>query len=309
MLWRSPAPGGRSPWERTCHLGLLLKPRGHWVVLASPSMERPCVLEGTVTPTCVEDLFVPPHRLMEAEPCGMKGAGAAGSRAIRTRTRASHLQPTHLWTHQRDPGPGSFASPPHSEPLAHTWVSWPGSTPCNGSTAGGSCSRAHSGPRAILPGRTTWTVSWHLGSSEASSSHTAWPVWGTCTERSPQMPRGQPSILGASPVQVSRSSLMVRVGGGWVALDEYLVKNDPGRAKGRTSQKIYERFLPWAVVPSRPAPKVTSSIPRAPSRLLLRKTGLGGCWGRRDPSSSRSRPRRGTRKGTPQESLAQPTQD
>ncbi|KAM5313635.1 uncharacterized protein AAES06_019632 isoform 4-T4 [Glossophaga mutica] len=124
-----------------------------------------------------------------------------------------------------------------------------------------------------------------------------------------QRPAQGPGSLGEQPAQVSRSSLMVRVGGGWVALDEYLIKNDPGRAKGRTSQKIHERFLPWAVAPSRPAPKVTSSILRAPSCLLPGKTGLGACWRHRDPSSSRSRPRRGTRKGTPQDRLAQPTQD
>ncbi|XP_035887533.1 microtubule-actin cross-linking factor 1-like isoform X2 [Phyllostomus discolor] len=121
-----------------------------------------------------------------------------------------------------------------------------------------------------------------------------------------QGPAQRPGSLGE---QVPRGSLMVRVGGGWVALDEYLVKNDPGRAKGRTSQKIHERFLSWAVVPSRPAPKVTSPILRAPSCLLPRKTGLGACWGHRDPSSSRSRPRKGTRKGTAQDSLARPTQD
>ncbi|KAB1258008.1 Microtubule-actin cross-linking factor 1; isoforms 1/2/3/5 [Camelus dromedarius] len=59
-----------------------------------------------------------------------------------------------------------------------------------------------------------------------------------------------------SDLQVSRGALMVRVGGGWVALDEYLVKYDPGRAKGRTNQKIHERFLSWAVAPSLPAPAV-----------------------------------------------------
>ncbi|KAM5313633.1 uncharacterized protein AAES06_019632 isoform 2-T2 [Glossophaga mutica] len=314
LLWRSPAPG-RSPRERTCHLGLLLKPRGCWAVLPGPSMERPCVLEGTVTLTCVEDLFAPPRRLPGAKPCGMKGAGAAGSRAIGTRTSAGHPQHPQSWTHGGDPGPASLEPPSHSEQLAHTRGSWPGSASGNGSATGGSCSKAHSRPRATaspatLPGRTTWTVSWPLSSPEASGSRAAWPVWGAWTERSSQMmPRGQPRVLGASPAQVSRSSLMVRVGGGWVALDEYLIKNDPGRAKGRTSQKIHERFLPWAVAPSRPAPKVTSSILRAPSCLLPGKTGLGACWRHRDPSSSRSRPRRGTRKGTPQDRLAQPTQD
>ena len=30
-------------------------------------------------------------------------------------------------------------------------------------------------------------------------------------------------------VRILRSTVMVRVGGGWVALDEFLVKNDPCR--------------------------------------------------------------------------------
>lgn len=32
-------------------------------------------------------------------------------------------------------------------------------------------------------------------------------------------------------VRILRSTIMVRVGGGWVALDEFLVKNDPCRGK------------------------------------------------------------------------------
>ncbi|XP_029928492.1 microtubule-actin cross-linking factor 1-like [Myripristis murdjan] len=36
---------------------------------------------------------------------------------------------------------------------------------------------------------------------------------------------------------------MVRVGGGWTALDEFLVKNDPCRVKGRTNLKIKEKYL------------------------------------------------------------------
>ncbi|XP_056114056.1 microtubule-actin cross-linking factor 1, isoforms 6/7 isoform X1 [Rhinichthys klamathensis goyatoka] len=44
-------------------------------------------------------------------------------------------------------------------------------------------------------------------------------------------------------VRILRSSLMVRVGGGWTALDEFLVKNDPCRVKGRTNLKIKEKYL------------------------------------------------------------------
>jgi hypothetical protein len=32
-------------------------------------------------------------------------------------------------------------------------------------------------------------------------------------------------------VRILRSTVMVRVGGGWVALDEFLVKNDPCRGE------------------------------------------------------------------------------
>lgn len=69
-------------------------------------------------------------------------------------------------------------------------------------------------------------------------------------------------------VRILRSTLMVRVGGGWTALDEFLVKNDPCRGqfvqtvssllllhpvnpppavfltvKGRTNLKIKEKYL------------------------------------------------------------------
>ncbi|PIK37942.1 putative microtubule-actin cross-linking factor 1 isoform X5 [Apostichopus japonicus] len=44
-------------------------------------------------------------------------------------------------------------------------------------------------------------------------------------------------------VRILRSTVMVRVGGGWMALDEFLVKNDPCRAKGRTNIEIKEKFI------------------------------------------------------------------
>uniref|UniRef100_A0A8C6RHA3 cDNA sequence BC024139 n=2 Tax=Nannospalax galili TaxID=1026970 RepID=A0A8C6RHA3_NANGA len=97
--------------------------------------------------------------------------------------------------------------------------------------------------------------------------------------------RGRSKVQGAS---AARGSLMVRVGGGWAALDEFLVKNDPGRAKGRTSQKIHERFLCWA--PSGPAPEVITlrlwaSIRMASNRPRSQKTGLPTGKERRHPSS------------------------
>ncbi|XP_069582844.1 dystonin isoform X4 [Ranitomeya imitator] len=44
-------------------------------------------------------------------------------------------------------------------------------------------------------------------------------------------------------VRILRSTVMVRVGGGWMALDEFLVKNDPCRAKGRTNIELREKFM------------------------------------------------------------------
>lgn len=41
-------------------------------------------------------------------------------------------------------------------------------------------------------------------------------------------------------VRILRSTVMVRVGGGWVALDEFLVKNDPCR--GEFSLHIYINY-------------------------------------------------------------------
>ncbi|XP_014668089.1 PREDICTED: microtubule-actin cross-linking factor 1-like [Priapulus caudatus] len=44
-------------------------------------------------------------------------------------------------------------------------------------------------------------------------------------------------------VRILRSTVMVRVGGGWMPLDEFLVKNDPCRAKGRTNLELREQFI------------------------------------------------------------------
>ncbi|XP_040211055.1 microtubule-actin cross-linking factor 1, isoforms 1/2/3/5-like isoform X3 [Rana temporaria] len=58
-------------------------------------------------------------------------------------------------------------------------------------------------------------------------------------------------------VRILRSTLMVRVGGGWIALDEFLVKNDPCRVKGRTNLKINEKYLSSEFTP--PAGKCSGS--------------------------------------------------
>ena len=44
-------------------------------------------------------------------------------------------------------------------------------------------------------------------------------------------------------VRILRSTVMVRVGGGWVSLDEYLAKNDPCR--GKYSLHVYLYLFPW----------------------------------------------------------------
>ncbi|KAK6106184.1 Spectrin repeat family protein [Brugia pahangi] len=43
-------------------------------------------------------------------------------------------------------------------------------------------------------------------------------------------------------VRILRSTVMVRVGGGWVALEEFLHKHDPCRAKGRTNLDLQRNF-------------------------------------------------------------------
>ncbi|XP_038616011.1 microtubule-actin cross-linking factor 1-like [Tachyglossus aculeatus] len=94
-------------------------------------------------------------------------------------------------------------------------------------------------------------------------------------------------------VRILRSSLMVRVGGGWIALDEFLVKNDPCRVKGRTNLKINEKYLSSersacsakALSPSRSASSLSLySSASAPSSPLSRK-----------PQLVRRRPRSGDR--------------
>lgn len=60
---------------------------------------------------------------------------------------------------------------------------------------------------------------------------------GVGVRTEPREPTLAPSTLEAwpppapVPAQVSPGALMVRVGGGWVALDEHLVKNDPERSE------------------------------------------------------------------------------
>ncbi|XP_074842522.1 microtubule-actin cross-linking factor 1, isoforms 6/7-like [Carettochelys insculpta] len=84
-------------------------------------------------------------------------------------------------------------------------------------------------------------------------------------------------------VRILRSTLMVRVGGGWIALDEFLVKNDPCRVKGRTNLKINEKYLsqealgaPAAGSQSAPPSKVQSPS-RSASSLSLYSSASAPC--------------------------------
>ncbi|KAK3864233.1 hypothetical protein Pcinc_030068 [Petrolisthes cinctipes] len=66
-------------------------------------------------------------------------------------------------------------------------------------------------------------------------------------------------------VRILRSTVMVRVGGGWVALDEFLVKNDPCRAKGRTNVELREQFIlaegvSQSMTPFKSKPSPNSSV-------------------------------------------------
>jgi len=79
-------------------------------------------------------------------------------------------------------------------------------------------------------------------------------------------------------VRILRSTVMVRVGGGWVALDEFLVKNDPCRAKGRTNVELREQFTlasgvsqsmtPFKSKNPQPSESPTSSVSGGPRNSM-----------------------------------------
>lgn len=54
--------------------------------------------------------------------------------------------------------------------------------------------------------------------------------------------RGRPKVQGAL---IARGAMMVRVGGGWAALDEFLVKNDPvrGESWGRKGHESHQGLV------------------------------------------------------------------
>lgn len=46
-------------------------------------------------------------------------------------------------------------------------------------------------------------------------------------------------------VRILRSTVMVRVGGGWVALEEFLRKHDPCRGECRKISCVYMEYVPY----------------------------------------------------------------
>lgn len=82
-------------------------------------------------------------------------------------------------------------------------------------------------------------------------------------------------------VRILRSTVMVRVGGGWVALDEFLVKNDPCRAKGRTNVELREQFILAQGVSQSMSPFVSKS-PSGSSH----SGSSSASWSTRSPSSA-----------------------
>lgn len=74
---------------------------------------------------------------------------------------------------------------------------------------------------------------------------------------------------------------MVRVGGGWCALDEFLVKNDPCRAKGRTNVELREQFTLASGVSQSMTPFKSKAPPAqaSPTSSVSGETRNGGMQG------------------------------
>ncbi|KAL7025334.1 hypothetical protein ACKWTF_013447 [Chironomus riparius] len=98
-------------------------------------------------------------------------------------------------------------------------------------------------------------------------------------------------------VRILRSTVMVRVGGGWIALDEFLLKNDPCRARGKTNTELREEFVLAAGVSQTmqaftPRQSISSASPGQPSRDYSSKSRQGSTTADSDHSDSVSAGRR-----------------
>lgn len=93
-------------------------------------------------------------------------------------------------------------------------------------------------------------------------------------------------------VRILRSTVMVRVGGGWMALDEFLVKNDPCRGRRCVCclmKVFFQRNLQYRQPPTGAGRAAALEGPRE-----LRKISPGSItqyWAREKRSPRRSRPR------------------
>ncbi|XP_057312331.1 microtubule-actin cross-linking factor 1, isoforms 6/7-like [Hydractinia symbiolongicarpus] len=84
-------------------------------------------------------------------------------------------------------------------------------------------------------------------------------------------------------VRILRSVVMVRVGGGWETLAEFLDKNDPCRAEGRTNYELREKFI-------------------MPEHASQGMQAFKSNFGKKEPSMTRDRPsvsREGSSSGIP----------
>lgn len=80
-------------------------------------------------------------------------------------------------------------------------------------------------------------------------------------------------------VRILRSTVMVRVGGGWCALDEFLVKNDPCRAKGRTNVELREQFTLASGVSQSMTPFKSKAPRESPTSSVSGETRNGSMQG------------------------------
>uniref|UniRef100_A0A8C2W0K7 Uncharacterized LOC102023873 n=1 Tax=Chinchilla lanigera TaxID=34839 RepID=A0A8C2W0K7_CHILA len=255
------------PWrginfEGTCHLSLLMNLPGSQPAMSCPPRERPCTLEGTLLliSHIMEELLTCPYGSSQAEPLRTKvGPMARSSHLYSDFVEQSRVSIMHCpqvpWA-PLDPGPlrapvihrGCWAA--QAEALASgkdpSWLPWAEATMGSWShwklQTRERCWRDEDHLEQVRVDGTQYP----LGSPESWPGQDGSTIQRTLVNRCEFGPGGW--VLGQSPglvsvptggltrpswaVQVARGALMVRVGGGWVALDEFLVKNDPGRGEG-----------------------------------------------------------------------------
>ncbi|XP_013375561.1 PREDICTED: uncharacterized protein LOC102023873 isoform X2 [Chinchilla lanigera] len=331
--WRGPAWRGGINFEGTCHLSLLMNLPGSQPAMSCPPRERPCTLEGTLLliSHIMEELLTCPYGSSQAEPLRTKSwrlevlPGVLGADRLKPWVAAPEQVLTQRDLDQAGIPRVSQEDPswlPWAEATMGSWSHWklqtrercwrdedhleqgfmdhvlaPGEQGRDGvgceATSGGL------GPTSQLIA----VLESELPNSQQPPAHRMARAGDTDGDKHTGCQRWvhDPENLGE---QVARGALMVRVGGGWVALDEFLVKNDPGRAKGRTSRKIHERFQCWVGAQSPRAQDIIAlrlwtSVSSACTRPLPRKTGLPTSSAHRDSSPSKVKATEGPKKQNP----------